>query len=107
MRKSRSTVCGSAFSPCIIWSRRSAYGGASRSDSWCALAGAERCGSPGCAKLRLHLRKLRLERVERFERLARRHFVGVKRGERRDHGTERGIALRRGGRRGTRGGKQR
>src|SRR6266700_8253940 len=49
---------------------------------------------------------LRLQRIERFERLARRQVVGMKRGERRKHGGERRVR-RRGRRRPRRSGKQR
>jgi hypothetical protein len=58
-----------------------------------AMKSSTRCG---CALwLWPCLRDLRLERIERLKRLARRQLVGVERGERFDDGGQRGIALRR------------
>src|SRR5262249_29965346 len=42
-----------------------------------------------------HLRELRLERIERLERVAGRHLVGRERGERLDERRLRGVARRR------------
>ena len=74
--------------------------GARRSAS--ASAGAARCGfvsraqTPGLsAQSFFAFAQLRLERVKRFQRVARRHFVGMQRGERFDHSGERVVALRR------------
>jgi tripartite-type tricarboxylate transporter receptor subunit TctC len=59
------------------------------------------------AELRLQfpLRELRLERIERFQGVARRHVVGIKRRERVHQSCKRGICLR--GRRRPRAGEQR